>query len=141
MIVTVLYRAEGEPATGNESRSDSFDDVALQSWYGPAVYWAQMNGIVKGYSDEVFAPDKLITREEMAAIMYRYAGYKGVDTSAAGDLSQFSDQSQIANWARGNVEWTVGYGLISGRSDGTLDPKGNITRAETAAILQRFLEK
>ena len=141
MIVTVLYRAEGEPATGNESRSDSFDDVALQSWYGPAVYWAQMNGIVKGYSDEVFAPDKLITREEMAAIMYRYAGYKGVDTSAAGDLSQFSDQAQIANWARGNVEWTVGYGLISGRNNGTLDPKGNITRAETAAILQRFLEK
>ena len=72
MIVTVLYRAEGEPATGNESRSDSFDDVALQSWYGPAVYWAQMNGVVKGYSDEVFAPDKLITREEMAAILQRF---------------------------------------------------------------------
>ena len=141
MIVTVLYRAEGEPDIGNEGRSDSFDDVVLQSWYGPAVYWAQMNGVVKGYSDEVFAPDKLITREEMTAIMYRYADYKGVDTSAAGDLSQFSDQAQIANWARGNVEWSVGYGLISGRSDGTLDPKGNITRAETAAILQRFLER
>ena len=77
----------------------------------------------------------------MAAIINRYADYKGVDTSVRGDLMKFSDQSRIADWARENVAWAVGYGLLSGREDNLLDPQGNTTRAETAAILNRFIEK
>ena len=138
MTVTVLYRAEGEPFVTGESK---FEDVASDAYYTNAVIWAENNGIVKGYSEIEFAPDKLISREEMAAIINRYADYKGVDTSVRGDLMKFSDQSRIADWARENVAWAVGYGLLSGREDNLLDPQGNTTRAETAAILNRFIEK
>ncbi len=138
MMVTVLYRAENEPATADKSK---FADVAPDAYYTKAVIWAENNGIVKGYSEVEFAPDKLISREEMAAIMHRYAGYKGADTSVSGDLTKFADQAQIADWARENVAWAVGYGLLSGKDNNQLDPQGHTTRAETAAILNRFLEK
>ena len=138
MMVTVLYRAENEPATAGKSK---FADVAPDAYYTQAVIWAENNGIVKGYSEVEFAPDKLISREEMAAIMNRYAEYKGADTGVSGDLARFADQAQIADWARKNVAWAVGYGLLSGKENNLLDPQGHTTRAETAAILNRFLEK
>lgn len=138
MLVTVLYRAEGEPGVAGAS---AFADVAAGAYYARAVAWAQQNQIVKGYSDTEFAPDKLISREEFAAIMYRYADYQGTVSAESGDLSQFADEAQIADWARENVAWAVGSGLLSGKGNNLLDPTGSTTRAEAATILQRFLEK
>lgn len=119
----------------------SFEDVDEAAYYGEAIRWAASQKIVNGYSDTEFAPDKLITREEMAAIINRYAEYNGMEIVQKGDLSQFTDAAQISEWATANVRWAVGNGILSGRGDGTLDPKGNTTRAETAAILHRLIEK
>ena len=137
MLVTVLWRSENEPVVNYLM---TFEDVDQEAYYAEAVRWAASEQIVLGYSDTEFAPDQLISREEMAAILNRYADYKGVDTSVSGDLSRFTDESQIADWARENVAWAVGYGLINGRDNGQIDPQGSATRAETAAMLQRFLE-
>lgn len=138
MMVTALYRAEGEPQISGESR---FADVSANQYYTSAVIWAETNGIVKGYSDTEFAPDKLISREEAAAIMKRYASYKGTGADAKADLTKFSDEKQIADWARSSLEWAVGYGLITGKENGVIDPQSNITRAEAAALLQRYFVK
>lgn len=138
MLVTVLWRAENQPVVNYLM---SFEDVDEAAYYGEAIRWAASEKIVNGYSETEFAPDKLITREEMAAIINRYADYKGMETAQTGDLSQFTDAAQISEWASANVSWAVGNGILSGRGDGTLDPKGNTTRAETAAILHRLIEK
>ena len=138
MLVTVLYRAEGEPAI---TRNIPFADIDMNEYYANAVIWAAANGIVNGYDENTFAPNDNITREQIAAIMERYADFKGADTTQTGDLSQFTDEADISDWARDNVSWAVGAGLISGKGDGILDPLGNATRAEVAAILQRFLKK
>ena len=138
MLVTVLWRMEQKPVVNYLM---TFEDISGDAYYAEAVRWAASEGIVKGYSETEFAPDQLITREEMAAVINRYADHKGIDTSTDGDLSKFTDESLVADWARSNMEWAVGYGLISGRDDNTLDPQGNTTRAEAALILQRFLEK
>lgn len=135
MTVTVLYRAEGEPEAG----SSAFADVEASAYYADAAAWAEANGIVKGYTETEFGPNDDITREQMAAIMHRYAEYKGVTGIADGDLSVFSDAGSISDWAEADMRWAVGAGIINGRSE-TIDPLGSATRAETAAILQRFLE-
>lgn len=140
MLVTVLYRMEGEPDISNEILGYPFEDVDADSWYGNAVYWARLNGIVTGHSDEVFAPDDNITREQFAAIIDRYAVYKGNKVSNTADISQFADTEEISDWAFESVSWAVGSGLISGKDNGILDPKGSATRAEAAAILQRYIE-
>ena len=137
MLVTVLWRTEKQPAVDYLM---TFDDVSEDAYYAEAVRWAASEGIVKGYSETEFAPDKLISREEMAAVINRYADYKGI-SGTAGDLSKFADESLVAGWARDNVEWAVGSGLISGTDENRLNPQGNTTRAETAVILQRLLEK
>lgn len=137
MLVTVLWRAAGEPS----SSASAFADVPSDAWYAKAVAWANANGIVQGYDASTFAPDDRITREQLAAIFQRYAGFKGMETSGRGDLSQFGDTGALSNWAQEGVSWAVGAGLISGKGDGVLDPQGATTRAEAAVILQRFLEK
>ena len=137
MLVTVLWRAAGEPSAS----ASAFADVPADAWYAKAVAWANVNGIVQGYDASTFAPDDRITREQLAAIFQRYAGFKGMETSGRGDLSQFGDTGALSNWAQEGVSWAVGAGLISGKGDGVLDPQGATTRAEAAAILQRFLEK
>lgn len=139
MAVTVLWRMDGE----NDAKDQqlTFNDVDPQGYYSDAVRWGVSTGIVQGYSDISFGPDRLISREEFATIMKRYAGYKNIDTSETADLSGFVDSETIADWAEESVSWAVGYGLISGKNDGMLDPKGFTTRAEAAAILQRFLKK
>ena len=137
MLVTVLWRAAGEPSAS----ASAFADVPADAWYAKAVAWANVNGIVQGYDASTFAPDDRITREQLAAIFQRYAGFKGMETSGRGDLSQFGDTGALSNWAQEGVSWAVGAGLISGKGDGVLDPLGSATRAEVAAILQRFLEK
>ena len=136
-LVTILHRLEGAPALG-DNLDDPFSDVAADSWYGQAVYWARENGIVKGVSDTAFGPDQALTREQMAAMLHRYAQYKQADLSASADLSGYTDAGQIANYAQAAMAWTNGTGLITGTSATTLSPKGTATRAQVATILLRM---
>ena len=138
MVVTILWRLEGQPET---DATLSFTDVESGVWYTDAVRWAASEGIVKGYSDTVFAPNDTVTREELATILYRYAQSKGYDVSAKGDLTTFTDGAKTSSWAAEAMEWAVGSGLLSGRTSGVLDPAGTATRAEVARILQNFCEK
>ncbi len=137
MMVAVLYRAEGSPTADTNSK---FADVSPEAYYAQAVVWAEENNIVYGFSDTVFAPEQNITREQIAAIMERYADYKGQTTDEAGDLTQFADSDEISWWAVENVRWAVGRGIISGKGNNILDPLGNATRAEIASIIMRFIE-
>ena len=138
MFITILYRADGRPQTNNMLK---FDDVAEDAYYADAVCWASENGIITGVSDGKFAPDQNMTREEIAAVMSRYADYKGIHTASQGDLTVFADADAVSGWARESVAWAVDYGLLSGKENNLLDPRGDTTRAEAAAILKRFLEQ
>ena len=136
MLVTVLYRLEGEPAgTG----SSSFSDVSSGSYYEKAVAWAAANGIVTGTGSTSFSPDAKVTREQLAAILYRYAQYKKLGTDAGAKLDSFSDAGNVSGYASEALSWAVSEGLINGAS-GRLMPKGDATRAQVAAILHRFVE-
>ena len=138
MIVTILYRLAGSPNIEDEIWGYPFQDVDADAWYATAVYWARMNGIVAGYSDELFGPDDTITREQMATILYRYAQYKGYDTTAKADLSKYTDATQVGSWALDAIRWANAEGLINGTSDTTLSPQGSATRSQAAMILTRF---
>ncbi|MBU5627391.1 S-layer homology domain-containing protein [Oscillibacter sp. MSJ-2] len=138
MLVTVLYRLEGSPAV---TAAPSFSDVAADSYCAKAVVWANANGIVKGFSEDVFAPGSNITREQMAAILYRYAQYKGMEAvTLEENLTSFPDADEISEYAVSAMNWAVGKQLITGKTDGTLSPKGNATRAQVATILMRYCE-
>lgn len=136
MIVTMLYRLEGEPS----ANASAFTDVAADEWYADAVGWAAANGVVNGVSETAFAPDAPITREQMAAILYRFADWKDYDVSASQDLSAYSDAAQISAYAQTAMQWTNAEGLITGNTTTTLNPQGEATRAEVATILMRFCE-
>lgn len=136
MIATILWRLEGSP-DGNPTR---FTDVPNGQWYTEAVNWAAVNDLVNGYGNSTFGPEDDITREQMAAILYRYAQFKGYDHTVQGDLSRFADGGQTSDWARDAVVWAVDKGLLTGKGGGLLDPKGTATRAEVATILMRFVE-
>ncbi len=135
MIVTVLYRMEGEPAVKVKS---AFKDVAAGSWYEKPVVWASQNGIVYGYSETKFGPADNITREQMAAFFYRYAGFKSIDVSQRANLKSYQDASKVHDWAKDSMSWANAVGLIQGMSKTTLEPAGNATRAQGATILMRF---
>lgn len=136
MIVTMLYRLEGEPrVTG----SSGFDDVASGAWYADAVTWAAENGIVNGVSDAEFAPNDNITREQLAAILYRYAEYNDYDVSGRDDLSEFTDRSSISSYALDAMRWAVDEGLITGITNTTIEPQGTATRAQAATMFMRFM--
>ncbi len=137
MLVTMLFRFEGAEA----GATAKFSDVQAGQWYSDAVAWASSNGVVSGFADGSFGPNADITREQLAAVLYRYAKLKGVDVSAQGDLSGFADRGEVAAWAEEPLQWAVGCGLLNGNADGSLDPAGNATRAQVAAILMRFDEK
>lgn len=139
MLVTVLYRIEKEPAT---NRSIPYRDVDMGAYYGNAVSWAMQNSIVTGISENEFAPDVNITREQIAAIMHRYAQYKGYDVSVGENTNilSYDDAENISEYAIASMQYVVGSGLIKGKSVTTLNPLDNATRAEIAAILQRFTE-
>ena len=137
MIVTILYRMEKEPAVSGASK---FTDVDIALWYGKAVVWAADNGIVTGYSDTAFGPNDPVTREQLAAILYRYAVYRGMTAVTLEDnLGGFADADQISSYAIPAMNWAVGKGLING-SGSTLAPKAQATRAQVAAIIHRYLE-
>lgn len=136
MVVTMLYRLEGEPrVTG----SSGFDDVASGAWYADAVTWAAENGIVNGVSDTEFAPNVNITREQLAAILYRYAEYNDYDVSGRDDLSEFTDRSSISSYALDAMRWAVDEGLITGITNTTIEPQGTATRAQAATMFMRFM--
>jgi hypothetical protein len=137
MLVTVLHRLEGKPRMEGEI---PFTDAGRNNYYGNAVAWAYQNGIVAGYGDGRFGSDDSITREQLAAILYRYAGFKGRSVAASGDLSAFTDIA--AGYGSNAVKWAVGSGLIGSTTAGaaTLEPKGAATRAQVAAILMRYAE-
>ena len=136
MLVAVLHRLEGSPAAS----AGGFTDVADGDWYAQAVNWAASVGVVNGFEDGTFQPNTAITREQMAAILRNYAAYKGLDVTATGDLSAYTDAASVSDWAKESVEWMVGNGLIGGYEDSTLRPQGNTTRAEAASMLQRYLD-
>ena len=136
MLVQVLYNLEGKP----EAADCTFTDVAADAWYADAVAWAADAGIVTGVSDTTFAPDQMMTREQIATILYRYAAYKNYDVTASNDLSSYTDAGQIGSYAVEAMQWANGAGLITGSTATTLNPLGSATRAEVATILMRFLE-
>ena len=138
MMATILWRMEGSPVPkGN----NSFTDVEAGKWYADAITWTAENGIFAGYSKDKFGPDDPITREQLAAIFYRYADYKGYDLTVKGDLDKFKDADKITDYAKTAMQWAVGSGLVKGKSGNLLDPQGTATRAEIAAMLHRFIEK
>ena len=135
-LVTILYRLAGEPEPGGDS---GFADVAAGTWYTDAVAWAAENGIVNGVSDTEFVPGDDITREQLAAILYRYAACQGYDVSQRADLSGFGDASSISGYAQEALSWAHAQGLVLGFEDGSLRPQGTASRAQIAAVLMRFL--
>ncbi len=135
MLVTVLWRYAVEPLEGE----NSFTDVPAGQWYTEAVAWAAHNGIVGGVGDNKFDPNGNITREQMAAILFRYANLLGIDTGARADLGTFPDSGEVSAYAADAIKWAVAEGLLNG-SDGRLLPQGKATRAQVAAILMRFIE-
>ena len=137
MIVTILYRLEGSPAVTGTS---AFVDVPAGQWYTDAVKWAAANQIVNGTSATTFAPNDSITREQMAAILYRYAQYKGYDVTKKADLSGYSDNGQVSAYAKDALAWANAAKLINGVTNTTLAPQGNATRAQVSAILHRFCD-
>ena len=135
-IVAILYRLEGSPAMG----ANRFSDVAPGAYYAAAVSWASAGGIVNGYGDGTFRPNNLITREQLAAFLYRYASQKGRDVSGRTALNAFADAGQVASYAVEPLSWAVSAGLVNGVSADTLSPRGNASRAQVAVILSRFVQ-
>ena len=137
MLVTVLYRLEGSPSV---SKRSDFADVTSGTWYTDAVNWANANGIVTGYGNGMFGPTDSVTREQTAAILYRYVSYKNHDVSKQSSLSGYTDANAVSAWALDAMEWAVADGLISGTDTNALLPGGYATRAQTAQILMRLCQ-
>ena len=138
MMATILWRMEGSLAPKGEN---SFTDVEAGRWYADAITWTAENGIFAGYNKDKFGPDDPITREQLTAIFYRYADYKGYKLTVTGNLDKFEDADKITDYAKTVMQWAVGNGLIKGKAETLLDPQGTATRAEIAAMLHRFIEK
>ena len=138
MMATILWRMEGSLAPKDEN---SFTDVEAGMWYADAITWTTANGIFAGYSKDKFGPDDPVTREQLTAIFYRYADYKGYKLTVTENLDKFEDADKITDYAKMVMQWAVGNGLIKGKSENLLDPQGTATRAEISAMLHRFVEK
>lgn len=140
MLVTIFYRMAGEPEV---NKSIPFADVMADSYYAKAVIWAQQNGIITGISETEFAPEDEITREQIAVILHRYANENGYDVSEgeSTNILSYEDFGEISEYAIEAMQYAVGYGIMTGKTENTLNPKDNATRAEIAAILQRFIEQ
>lgn len=137
MLVTVLYRLDGSPAVSTDS---SFTDVPTGQWYTDAVKWASANKIIDGYGNGLFGTNDSVTRQQIAAILYRYGALKNYDTAKKADLTAYTDVSEIADWAQDGIAWANAAGLITGRTETTLAPGGTASRAEVATMLMRFCE-
>ena len=139
MIVTILYRLEGEPVV---DYAMDFTDVAGDAYYAEAVRWAASEGIVGGYGGGLFGSEDAVTREQLAAILYRYAVYKGYDVSIGEDTNilSYADFADLSEYAIPAMQWACGAGIVNGTSESTLTPQGEATRAQVAAMLMRFCE-
>ena len=139
MLVTMLYRADGEPGV---ETVNSFGDIKENAWYEKAVLWAKENGIVNGVTETEFSPDSDITREQIATIMHRYAKYKGDDVESGKNTNilSYNDSDSISDYAKASLQWANGIGLINGKTESTLNPLDNATRAEAATIFYRFVK-
>ena len=138
MLAVVLYNVEGQPES---TEADTFTDVKGDMWYTDAILWANENGIVAGYDNSAYGVGDLITREQFATILYRYAQFKGYDTTQGGmAVREFSDYENISDYARPAMAWAVNAGIMGGMDDGTLMPQGKATRAEAATMLMNFCE-
>ena len=138
MMATILWRMEGSPVPKGKN---SFTDVEAGKWYADAITWTAENSIFAGYGKDKFGPDDPIIREQLAAIFYRYADYKGYDLTVKGNLDKFKDADKITDYAKTAMQWAVGSGLVKGKSGNLLDPQGTATRAEIATMLHLFIEK
>jgi hypothetical protein len=136
MASVLLYRLAGLPKT-TANAAETFSDVTPGAWYIPAVSWLSANGVMSGTGGGLFSPDALLTREQLAAALCRFAAYEKTDVSAAGTLSGFADATDVSPWAQSAVTWAVGQGLLSG-SGGQLNPQDTASRAQTAAVLMKF---
>lgn len=139
MLVTILYRMADEPIVDENT---VFNDVKDGEWYTSAVAWASKNGIVYGISENEFAPDIDITREELSTMLYRFAGYEKYDLTAADEnnFNKYDDGNIVSDYAVKAVNWCIACGIINGRTDRTIAPKDNAIRAELAVIVMRFYE-
>lgn len=135
MLVTVLHRIAGTPETDFKP---PFTDVVEGKWFTTPIAWAYSAGVVKGVTDTTFCPNKNVSREQMVTIIYRYAGASGLDVSGTADMSKYSDAGSISKYATDAFAWAISAGIITGTSKTELSPKGDATRAQCAAILQRF---
>jgi hypothetical protein len=138
MIATILYRNEGEPSVAGQS--DPFIDVAAGAWYADAVKWGAANGVVKGIGGGRFDPDTPVSRQDLAAILYRYVKLKGLTLPEAKAYAPFGDEAEIADYAKEAVAAFFMAEVINGKNGGVFDPKGTAIRAEVAAMMHRFLE-
>ena len=136
MLVQLVYAMDGKPNIG----SHTFGDVTHDAWYDKAVAWANTRQVMTGYGEGRFMPDNLITREQIALILYNYAKLHSFDTRPRADLSAYADGDSVSSWAQEAMTWIVGAGIFSGRDGNLLDPSGNSTRAEIAQILMNLCE-
>ena len=137
MIVTMLWRMEGEPEYHGML---DFTDVDLDSWYAPAVRWAASEGIVNGYNETTFGPNDSVTREQLATILCRYAKSSGQDVDKYASLSVYADSGKISDWAKSSLRWAIASGIIHGMEDNVLSPDTEATRAQVATMLMRYHE-
>lgn len=135
-LVTILYRAAGSPQM---TVTTNFEDLDVGAYYYSAVVWATVKGVVDGTSDTTFSPDKKVTREQIAAILYRYANSRGEDLTVSGNLDAYTDKGQVSAYAAKPMLWAVDRGVISGTTDKTLSPKSSATRAQVVVMLHRYL--
>ena len=133
MIVTILWRMQGSPEVDT---TETFTDVYPDAWYAKAIAWAVAEGVADGYGEGLFGPNDAITREQLAAMLWRYAARP----ESEGGLSAFADGAEVSVWAQQAMSWAVSLGLINGVDSDRLDPKGQATRAQTATILMRFAQ-
>lgn len=133
-VATVMYRACGSPNVKDSDMKNTYDDVKAGAFYEKAVYWARVEGIMSGYDGNKFGPEDSITREQIVTILWRYLGSPEVEAEA------FADADKIAGYAKSAVNWARRTGVVAGKEGNMFDPKGVLTRAQMAAIFQRFLE-
>ena len=135
MVAQIFYNLEGQPASAG---SNPFPDVADDQWYNNAISWAYANGVVSGYGDGTYKPDKDITREELVQIFCNYAKFKGVKGDQVAELTTYNDYSAMSDWAKAALSWGVGAGLLGGKGGNYMDPQGNAVRCEAAQMLMNF---
>ena len=138
MVTTILYSMDGKPSV---TAPNKFKDVAAGKWYTTSVIWANYYGIVAGYEDGTFRPEQAVTRQDFAAILYKYSSVTKKNVTATGNIDVFRDKSTISNYAVTPMKWAVGNGLLSGMGNGILLPKGNATRAQLATIIKAYVTK